>query len=120
MGPFFIVCDSSTGLRLGELQALRWQDVDLGRCRPTVRRTLTATRDGQPVFGPPKTQHSLRTVWLSQTAQAALERQQAELERLRLAAGPVWREYGVGLHVCYGYACSTDRQRPRAALYTPA
>ena len=46
----FITVAVTTGLRLGELQALKWGDVDLGRRRLNVRRTLAV--DGQPIFSP--------------------------------------------------------------------
>src|SRR5215210_1453081 len=43
----------STGMRLGELQALKWADIDLRERTLSVNRTLSATKGG-PVFGPPK------------------------------------------------------------------
>lgn len=62
---------------LRRLQALRWKDIDLERGRLNVFGTLTAVSDGVPVFGEPKTQHSRRTVGLSETAVEALERHRA-------------------------------------------
>jgi integrase len=70
----FYVVALTTGLREGELQALRWKDVDLYRQRLRVTATLTAVKDGSPVFGEPKTQHSRRTIWLSSMATESLER----------------------------------------------
>jgi integrase len=43
-----------TGLRAGELHALRTKDVDLMRGRITVNRALKEWRGGHPVFGRPK------------------------------------------------------------------
>src|SRR5215217_4038700 len=46
-----------TGMRLGELLALRWQDVDLENAVVCVRRTLTRS-GGKVAFGEPKTKKS--------------------------------------------------------------
>lgn len=74
----------STGLREGELLALRWEDVDLEGAVLRVRQTLT--RDGGKVsLGPPKTKNSRRTVGLTDGAVEALRghlaRQLEEIER---------------------------------------
>lgn len=53
-----------TGLRRGELLALRWSDCDLDAGKLTVQRSLAA--DG--TFNPPKRKSSRRTVRLTQTA----------------------------------------------------
>ena len=47
----FYVTALMTGLRLGELQALRWRDIDLLGAKLHVTATLTDIRDGKPVFG---------------------------------------------------------------------
>lgn len=43
-----------TGMRVGELIALRWMDVDLRRRQLAVRQTLTRDERGRDTFGPPK------------------------------------------------------------------
>jgi integrase len=91
---FFVVA-LTCGLREGELQALRWKDVDLERYRLRVTATLTAVQDGKPVFGEPKTQHSRRTVRMPQMATAALERHQADQDARRRLAGDAWEENGL-------------------------
>lgn len=84
----------TTGLRLGELQALRWSDLDLERRRLQVRRTLAV--DGKPIFGASssKKNHS-RTVWLSDGAVTALEAHRERQERQRNDAGPAWADHGL-------------------------
>lgn len=85
----------TAGLREGELQALRWPNVDLARRRITVVATLTSVKDGSPVFGEPKTQHSRRTVWLSEMATESLKAHRLRQKDERELAGPAWKEHGL-------------------------
>jgi integrase len=63
----------TTGMRQGELLALRWQDVDLENATISVRRTLT--RDGGRVtIGEPKTRKSRRLIRLTSQATGVLRR----------------------------------------------
>ena len=64
----------NNGMRLGELLALRWSDVDLEKRLPRVRTTLDY-RDGKPAFLPPSSEQSRRTLALSTGAIAALVQQ---------------------------------------------
>jgi integrase len=59
----FVLLAGYSGLRVGELFALRWDNVDMLRRQVTVTETLTDLA-GQLSFGPPKTRASLRTVSL--------------------------------------------------------
>ncbi len=60
-----------TGMRQGELLALRWQDVDLENAVASVRRTLTRS-GGKVLFGEPKTKKSRRSIRLTPQAVEAL------------------------------------------------
>jgi integrase len=75
----------STGLRQGELLALRWEDVELEDAVLRVRRTLTRI-GGKVGVGPPKTSKSRRSVGLTAIAAEALRdhlaRQLEEMERM--------------------------------------
>jgi len=77
----------ATGLRQGELLALKWDDVDLERGMLRVRRTLTRT-GGKVSLGEPKTKKSRRSVNLTAAAMEALQshlsRQLEEMERMGL------------------------------------
>jgi integrase len=74
-----------TGMRQGEMLALRWQDVDIENAVLSVRRTLTR-RGGKVAFGEPKTKKSRRSIRLTPQAvdalRAHLERQLRDMEIL--------------------------------------
>jgi integrase len=57
----FVLLAGYSGLRIGELLALRWKHIDMLRRHVTVMETLTDLA-GQLSFGPPKTRAALRTV----------------------------------------------------------
>src|SRR5215207_422850 len=83
-----------SGLRQGELLALRWEDVDLEARTIQVRRTLT--RDGGKLsVGPTKSAKGGRTVRLTGDATEALQshlaRQLGDIDK----AGGNWQENGL-------------------------
>jgi integrase len=83
-----------TGLRQGELLALRWEDLDLEARKLQVRRTVT--KDGGKLeIGPTKTAKGRRTVKLTRDATEALrghlDRQLEEIDGL----GDLFRENGL-------------------------
>lgn len=81
-----------TGLRMGELMGLRWQDVDLKASRLYVRQTLQWLNGGQYVFQPPKTHRSARPVALSPaTAERLGNHRKGQIEE-RLMLGPAWSD----------------------------
>lgn len=90
----FWVLAITTGLRLGELQALKWEDVDIARRRLRVRRTLA--EDGKPIFSAStRKKNHARTVWLADGVIASLERHRDLQDAQRAQAGEVWQEHGL-------------------------
>jgi integrase len=83
-----------TGMRRGELLALRWADVDLDKGMLQVRGTLRRTREGL-TFGTPKTAASRRKVVLSPTSMAALRHHRARQDEERHATGDLWQDLGL-------------------------
>lgn len=79
-----------TGLRQGELLALRWSDVDLAAATLTVRHTL---RRGVRETDEPKTERSRRTLHLPLPVTVALRRLQARQSDER-ADAKVWDARG--------------------------
>lgn len=77
----------TTGLRRGELLALRWSDIDLEKATLSVNRALEETGTGV-TFKSPKTARSRRTMPLAQTTvQALRDHDRAQVE-LKLRLGP--------------------------------
>ncbi len=80
----------TTGARLGELLALRWQDVDFEGSRMSVSRTVRRYSDNGYVFSSPKTHRSRRPIALdAKTKDVLLEHRRRQLER-RLLVGPAY------------------------------
>lgn len=72
----FIRLDLCTGLRMGELLALKWEDIDFSTAQLHVRRTINRLAKYEAhageskteiVFGTPKTKNSRRTIPLTHT-----------------------------------------------------
>ncbi len=93
-GAFFRLA-IHTGMRRGELLALRWADVDLDRGVVTVRRTMTEDEDGRPVMGTAaKTNAARRPIALAASCVDALRRHRAKQAERRLLLGPAWNASG--------------------------
>jgi len=79
----------TTGMRQGELLALRWSDVDLERGFLQVRATLERSSEGV-VIAEPKTKSSRRRVTLTKAAVGALRRHKVRQAQERLGLGEAW------------------------------
>jgi integrase len=78
-----------TGLRRGELLALKWPDVDLEAGKLSVQRSLAA--DG--TFNPPKRKNSKRSVRLTTAAVEAIKSHRAAQNQERLTLGSLWDDH---------------------------
>jgi integrase len=83
-----------TGMRQGELLALKWADVDLKSGRVSVRRTITKS-GGHLLLGEPKTAKSRRTITLTTGSLNALRaHRKRQLEEMMQRAG-LWQDNGL-------------------------
>jgi len=89
-GPMFAVA-LDAGMRLGELLALRWSDVDLDRATVAVRRTISRTQGGgwKQREGA-KTASGRRPIVLSSPTVAVLRAHRVAQEERRRAIGDAW------------------------------
>ena len=83
-----------TGLRRGELLALRWDDIDFGSRQLHVRRAMQRV-DGKLQVVEPKTSSSRRTVVLPRLAVRHLQEHKKRQDAERQALGEAWREHGL-------------------------
>jgi len=81
----------STGMRQGEILALRWRDMNLEAGTLRVTATLQRTGDGF-LFAEPKTARSRRQVALTTVAVDALRRHRAHQLEERLQLGTAWED----------------------------
>ena len=84
----------ATGMRIGELLALTWKDIDLARGKVTVSKTLMAKK-GALEPKAPKTAASNRQIRLGPDVVSALRRHRTEQAAERLRAGNVWKDLGI-------------------------
>ena len=80
-----------TGMRRGEILALKWADVDLGRGTLSVRRTLTRGADGIE-FGEPKSKAGIRSIALPPSAVMALRVHRTDQLEHRLQLFGAWQD----------------------------
>lgn len=85
----------TTGMRLGELLGLKWEDVDLAGRRLVIRRALQRQAGKGLLFVEPKTSRSRRTIHLTALAVEALDLHQHHTGLLRQLARDRWRESGL-------------------------
>ena len=81
-----------TGMRKGEIIALRWKDVDFDRTQIHVRQAVQAVSGGL-VFKEPKTQKGRRIIDLPSLAVDELRCHKVEQAKNKLRLGPAYQDY---------------------------
>ncbi len=81
----------ATGMRQGELLALKWREVDLEGQTARVRATVQYVKGKGFIFHDPKTRTSRRTIHLSPPVIQALRQHRARQAEERLALGVAWQ-----------------------------
>lgn len=84
----------TTGLRAGELRALKWEAVDFEQQTVSVHRSVRRVYKMGWVESEPKTKSGWRMVPLIQPAIAALKSHRTKQLELRLQTGPLWQDSG--------------------------
>ncbi len=87
----------ATGMRKGELMALKWQDINFSTGMLQVRRILThmparLNGKGGYVEAEPKTEGSRRSITIAPLALEKLKQHRVRQLEYKLKAGPTWRE----------------------------
>jgi integrase len=80
-----------TGARLGEIMAMRWQDIDFRQRIVTISRSLSSTKRDGLVYKRPKNDR-MRTVCVSSELLAILESHRAVQAAERIAVGPAYHD----------------------------
>lgn len=81
-----------TGVRIGELLALRWDDIDMNKKAVHVRRAVSDTRTKGRLIDDPKTQSSIRMIPVGASVIAALQEWRKEQLQEKLACGSKWAD----------------------------
>jgi integrase len=80
----------TTGMRRGEILALRWQDIDFDAGLLRVQRSLQETKAGVLTFKVPKSRRGLRPITLGGIAVEMLREQRDRQGRLRVQLGEAY------------------------------
>ena len=76
-----------TGMRRGELLALRWSDIDLELMTISVNRSLQVLKDGTKIIREPKTPKARRLIAMTPSLALQLREHKESQSALRLLAG---------------------------------
>jgi integrase len=97
-----------TGMRLGEIFALRWSDIDLGDDAVVHVRGSLQRVDGRLQVVEPKTAGSVRDVALSELGREALRRHRKQQTKHRMQMGDSWEDNGLVFPNAWGRYMATD------------
>ncbi|HXR66978.1 MAG TPA: tyrosine-type recombinase/integrase [Ktedonobacteraceae bacterium] len=84
-----------TGMRQGELLALKWQDIDIKKRLIQIRHSLAYIRGKGLVEKRPKSEHSRREVSLPFFVVDALTKHREEQEEARIRDGDAWQDHSL-------------------------
>ena len=101
-----------TGMRLGEMVALQWDDISLDDATVTVRRAVGKGLEGR-YDKEPKTDGSNRTVELDEPLVALLRAHRKAQTEHRLLLGLGWRDHGLTFCEVDGSPIDVSRQSRR-------
>lgn len=82
----------STGMRIGEIQALQWQNINFKDLEISIEGTLVKVDGKEYVKGPTKTKSSIRTIPLLPDVARKLKEHRKEQLKYRMMLGPEWQQ----------------------------
>jgi integrase len=85
----------STGMRRGEMLAIKWQDIDLSTGTLHVRRIFTRARGNRYIEAEPKTEKSRRSIVLPALVVDLLSQHRARQLQVKKEAGEAWQEHNL-------------------------
>ncbi len=97
----------ATGMRRGEILALRWQDIDFQSRSLTVQRSLSRLPGGYREHEP-KTASGKRRIALPSFVIEALQQHHTRQLEAKLRAGPAWEEHNLVFCNIYGRFLSSS------------
>ncbi len=92
----------TTGMRRGELLALKWQDINFGQGMLQVRRIFTRAPGRKFIESEPKTEKSRRNIMLASIIVETLKRHRVRQLQAKLQAGSVWQEQDLVFCTSFG------------------
>ena len=101
----------TTGMREGELLALRWQDISFEDRSLQVKRAVSYLKEYGYVESEPKTAKSRRTIKLPVFVIEILKRHRAQQEERQREAGSVWMSKDLVFTNAQGYYFSSSTMR---------
>ena len=81
----------TTGMRRGEILALKWQDIDFDQNSLQVRRIFTRSKGHRYVLAEPKTEKSRRSVILPSITVGLLKQHRMSQQQAKSEAGEYWQ-----------------------------
>ena len=82
----------STGMRIGEIQALQWQNVDFKNLEISIEGTLVKVDGKEYAKGPTKTKSSIRRIPLLPEVAKKLKEHRKEQLKYRMILGVEWQQ----------------------------
>src|SRR5258708_8229204 len=83
----------TTGMRRGEILALKWQDINFSQNTLQVRRIFTRAPGNRYIEAEPKTEKSRRSIMLASFTVEALRRHRVRQLETKLQMGTAWQEH---------------------------
>jgi integrase len=106
----------TTGMRSGEILALRWKDIDLTNNILSIEHTIHFPGGGQYVLGTPKTKSSRRKIKFQKMITECFKELRQYQDQRRELAGSQWNDFGFVFSNDFGRPL-TQGGMPRQVLY---